>query len=235
MQKLFAQQAEDHPSPSEPIAEPVSESQSKIAEASAIEAPAEKPVALPNAASPTVDVIAPEAAASEQKDSPSKIVEQTPVLVEEVVAATFADAGKDEDKVEEDDQIEAKATVENTEQPVSGTVVAAAVAVENQNSSTDSGGEESMGKSGKSNWHQIRTSPAASAASGDAVEAAKAERSAEEAPKAMAAAASADGSASASVSASTTDASTIASIVDSVMADLRPKIVEEIAKKLAGK
>jgi hypothetical protein len=31
------------------------------------------------------------------------------------------------------------------------------------------------------------------------------------------------------------DASTIASIVDSVMADLRPKIVEEIARKLAGK
>jgi hypothetical protein len=41
--------------------------------------------------------------------------------------------------------------------------------------------------------------------------------------------------AAASTPASVTDASTIASIVDSVMADLRPKIVEEIAKKLAGK
>jgi CheY-like chemotaxis protein len=57
------------------------------------------------------------------------------------------------------------------------------------------------------------------------------DHAAEEAPKAMAAAAG-DGS---PTSAATTDASTIASIVDSVMADLRPKIVEEIAKKLAGK
>jgi hypothetical protein len=47
----------------------------------------------------------------------------------------------------------------------------------------------------------------------------------------MAAAAAAQGP----TSASATDASTIASIVDSVMADLRPKIVEEIARKLAGK
>jgi hypothetical protein len=47
------------------------------------------------------------------------------------------------------------------------------------------------------------------------------------------AAAAADGSASTSTL--SPDASTIASIVDSVMADLRPKIVEEIAKKLAGK
>jgi hypothetical protein len=50
------------------------------------------------------------------------------------------------------------------------------------------------------------------------------------------AAAAAEGSSSASSSTSTTtDAGTIASIVDSVMADLRPRIVEEIAKKLAGK
>jgi hypothetical protein len=50
----------------------------------------------------------------------------------------------------------------------------------------------------------------------------------EDAQKAMAAAASENSSAS-------TDASTIASIVDSVMADLRPRIVEEIARKLAKK
>jgi CheY-like chemotaxis protein len=47
---------------------------------------------------------------------------------------------------------------------------------------------------------------------------------------AMAASAAADGG-----STPAPDASAIASIVDSVMADLRPKIVEEIAKKLAGK
>jgi len=54
------------------------------------------------------------------------------------------------------------------------------------------------------------------------------EATAHEAPKAMAATA-AEGSAPAS------DANAIANIVDSVLADLRPKIMEEIAKKLAGK
>jgi CheY-like chemotaxis protein len=41
--------------------------------------------------------------------------------------------------------------------------------------------------------------------------------------------------AAAAESSGPTDASTIASIVESVMADLRPRIVEEIAKKLSGK
>ena len=48
-----------------------------------------------------------------------------------------------------------------------------------------------------------------------------------EAPKAMAAAATTDG-----VSATAPDPAAIASIVESVLADLRPKIVEEITKKL---
>ena len=82
------------------------------------------------------------------------------------------------------------------------------------------------GKS-KGKWRQIHTAPASATAKTDVVEAAKM-AAAEEAPKVMAAAA-AEGSATA------TDASSIASIVDSVLADLRPKIVEEIAKKLAGK
>jgi uncharacterized protein with PIN domain len=63
-----------------------------------------------------------------------------------------------------------------------------------------------------------------------------------EVPKAMAAAANAEVSApSSSLTAATLssslgpDAGTIARIVESVMADLRPKIVEEIVKKLAGK
>jgi hypothetical protein len=50
----------------------------------------------------------------------------------------------------------------------------------------------------------------------------------QEVPKAMAAAAT-DGAASAK------NAREIANIVDSVLADLRPKLLEEIAKKLAGK
>jgi CheY-like chemotaxis protein len=54
-------------------------------------------------------------------------------------------------------------------------------------------------------------------------------KAAEEAPKAMAAAAAADGGVSA------TDANAIADIVDSMLADLRPKLLEEIAKKMARK
>ena len=93
-------------------------------------------------------------------------------------------------------------------------------------------GKDDKGKSGKSNWRQIHTAPANAAVQGDVVEAAKqAQNGAEEPPKAMAAAAAAEGS----KAAFPTDASSIASIVDSVMADLRPKIVEEIARKLAGK
>jgi hypothetical protein len=164
-----------------------------------------------------------------QKDSPA---EDAPA--EEVAAATFADAvGTDEIEV----------AGEQNGEPVSGTGTAVATPVtakENQDSSSDAGGQEAMGKavkakSRKSKWHQIRTAPASEAANSDVVEAAKqAEDAAEEAPKAMAAAA-AKGSATSSVAASVPDASTIASIVDSVMADLRPKILEEITKKLAGK
>ncbi len=212
-------------------------SENTAAETSVVEAPAEVVAAVSNAASPVVDGIEPEKMAPEkikqgkiepekleveQKDSEGKVAEEEPA--EEVAAATFADAvGRDEDEVE--------AAAEQNGEPVSGTT---AVAEENQDSSSDFGGRESMGKdvkakSGKSNWHQIHTAPANAAANSDVVEAAKqAEHRAEEAPKAMAAAA-----AQSSASASATDASAIASIVDSVLAELRPKIVEEIAKKLA--
>ena len=208
-------------------------SETTSAETSAVAAPAEVMAAVSNPASPAVDGIAPEKTEpekfapekleAEQKDSPAKVVEEAPA--EEVTAATFADAvGKDE----------VEAPAEQSGEPVSETT--AAVAEENQDLSSDAGGQESMGKgvkakSGKSNWHQIHTVPASAAANSDVVEVAKqAEHGAEEAPKARAAAA-AEGSASASA----TDAKTIASIVDSVLADLRPRIVEEIARKLAGK
>ena len=81
-------------------------------------------------------------------------------------------------------------------------------------------GKDAKGK-GKSTWHQIRSGTPTAA--NDAVEAAK---QTEETTKTMAAAASADGA---------SDPNSIASIVDSVLADLRPRIVEEIAKKLAKK
>jgi CheY-like chemotaxis protein len=216
-------------------------SETAASETSVVETPAEVVGAVSNAASPVVDGIKPEKIIpeksgpeklepeklepekieAEQRDSPAKVAEEAPA--EEVAAATFADAvSRDEVEV----------TAEQNGEPVSAT--AAAVADENHDSSSDSGGQDSMGKdvkakSGKSNWHQIHTAPAIVAANSDVVEAAKqAAHAAEDAPKVMAAAA-AEGAASASA----TDASTIASIVDSVMADLRPKIVEEIAKKLA--
>jgi len=221
-------------------------------ETTAVEAPAEV-TAVSNEATPLVDGIAPELAPekielekleleklepeklepekvepekleAEQKDSAAKVAEEAPE--EEVAAATFADGvGKDE----------ADAAAEQKEEPVSGTTAAAAE--ENQETNSDSGSQESMGrdvksKSGKSNWHQIHTAPASAAVSSDVETAKQAEPVVDEAPKAMAAAAAADGG---RASAPATDASTIASIVDSIMADLRPKIVEEIARKLAGK
>ena len=194
-----------------------------------IEAKIEPEIAAEIAAKIEQEKVEAEEIEAEQKDSPAQVAEEAPE--EEVAAATFADAvGKDEIEV----------TGEQNREPVSGTATAAATPVtaeENQDSSSDAGGEESMGKdvkskSGKANWHQIHTPAAAAAAGSDVVEAAKqAEHAAEESPKAMAAAA-AEGTAA---PASATDASTIASIVDSVMADLRPRIVEEIARKLAGK
>ena len=218
---------------SEQGAERSSETTAVVPETSVVEAPAEVVAAVSNPASPVVvDGIEPEKVEpqkieaenleAERTDSPAKVAEEAPA--EQAAPATFAAAGsKDEVGVKAD----------QNEEPGIGTT--AAVEEENQDSSSDSGGQDSMGKdvkakSGKSNWHQIHTAPASIAASNDVVEAAK-QAAAEESPKAMAAAAAAEGSASPSA----TDARTIASIVDSVMADLRPKIVEEIAKKLAGK
>jgi CheY-like chemotaxis protein len=199
------------------------------AETPVVEAPATATASVSNHATPSVDGTE---SGSEKKITaetiePEKVgAEQTRFLEEiaEDERATFADA------VERD---ETKAAAEPSGEPADEAV---AVSESNQDTSSEVGGRESMGtdgkaKSGKSNWHRIHTAPASAAAASDVVEAAKqAEHAAEEAPRVMAAAA-AEGSASASAS----DASTIANIVDRVMADLRPKIVEEIAKKLAGK
>jgi CheY-like chemotaxis protein len=150
----------------------------------------------------------------------------------EIAVATFADAvGGNEAETSSSTETEKIETFSK-----STDAATASATEENRNPSSDSESEDDMAKDkdgkGKSNWHQIRTTPAAPAAGGNVVEAAKQAAAEEDAPKAMAAAAAADGSAPSS---SSTDANTIASIVDSVMADLRPKIVEEIAKKLAGK
>ncbi len=150
----------------------------------------------------------------EQQDSPAKQAEEA--SQEQVAATTFADAVRHE-------EVE---SVSASAETVSSVAAETQAHVEDSSSENGPGGQEAMGKeekgkSGKSNWRQIRSG--APAAATDAVETAK---QAEETPKAMAAAASAEGA---------SDASSIASIVDSVLADLRPKIVEEIAKKLAKK
>ena len=86
-------------------------------------------------------------------------------------------------------------------------------------------------------FKMIRQSPAASkgAAKADAVSKENFEIPAASAePAAMAAAAAAESAPSSASPLSAADPKAIASIVDSVLAELRPKIVEEIAKKLAG-
>ena len=199
------------------------------AEPLVVEAPAEAMASGSNPATPSVDgsELETEMEITAELIEPGKIEAERTRFLEKIAEeerATFADAV---------DRDEIKAAAEPSGEPADEV---AAGSESNQDSSSEVGGRESMGtdgkaKSGKSNWHRIHAASASAASASDVVEAAKqAEHAAEEAPRVMAAAA-AEGSASASAA----DASTIASIVDRVMADLRPKIVEEIAKKLAGK
>lgn len=193
--------------------------------AAALEASAEL-LAAASAATPVVDLIgaeverkiagelvARELVEIEKKNSEANAAEQAPT--EEYASATFADAmGKNE--------IEG-ATETNGElgSETAGTHATADATGQSHDSSTEVGGQDSMSKAGKakSGKSDLQQTQAA------AVEQTK--PAAETASKAMAAAA--DSSVSAN------DARTIANIVDSVMADLRPRIVEEIARKLAGK
>ena len=128
---------------------------------------------------------------------------------------------------------------EQNEEPFRETAAAVATASkaeENQDPSSEVGGQESMGnegkdKSSKSSWRQIHTVPASAPAPRDVAEAKQhADPEVAESVKAMAAAA-AEGAASASA----TEASEIASIVDTMLAELKPKLMQEIAKKLAKK
>ena len=163
----------------------------------------------------------------EQNASPANVGMEAPE--EKAPLATFADAMA---------QLEAgtfsggPAAPERPEAPPSETTVTAAS--EQPAPNLEFGGPEDMAKDGKEKSTKSKgrhSHTRASAGAEDAVEATgHGALVAEEAPKAMAAAATAEGTAP-----STPDANTIASIVDSVLADLRPKIVEEIAKKLAGK
>jgi CheY-like chemotaxis protein len=172
---------------------------------------------------------------AEQKVCLPNAVEYVPA--EGTAVATFADAfGQGEGTTTPDENSE---FVRET-----SLAVTTATPEEDQDSSSDSGGQESMdkgpkSKAGKLDLQNLDATPASVAGNVDpsidvssvaVIEAAKqAADGAEEALKARAAAAAAEGGAS------PTDATTIASIVESVLADLRPKLVEEIAKKLAKK
>jgi CheY-like chemotaxis protein len=165
------------------------------------------------AAAATQSASVPANAELEQSSTPAKVTEE--VSEESTAPTTFADAVRNEENRDD----------ENT--PANQSVVTAEAGTQAEAASAENGpeGEEVMaketkGKGGKSNWHQIRSG---APAGNDAVEAAK---QSEEGSKTMAAAASADNG---------SEASHIANIVDSVLADLRPKIVEEIAKQLAKK
>lgn len=195
-----------------PAAEPTSVTPSEVAETRSAEGSVEQ-TATPEIAARATP------AEAEKKD------EDLPAAEQQQPATTFADA------IQRTESSEA-------ESPSSAPVEASAApeAVYKSSSEEDeAGGQDDMGKdkadktkAAWSNWHQIRSGSTPAGAASDPVQAAKdAEAQAEEAPRAMAAAAAAgDGSAASS------DASDIANIVDSVLADLRPKIVEEIAKKL---
>ena len=139
-------------------------------------------------------------------------------------SVTFADAISDGNKNEIESIAGRNGEVNQPHGEINPTTepIGDSMEVEDENSMNKNG----KTKSGKSNSHDIGTVPHASA---DLAEPTPQNGSAfEDSQKAMAAAASEGSSAS-------TDASTIASIVDSVMADLRPRIVEEIARKLAKK
>jgi CheY-like chemotaxis protein len=148
---------------------------------------------------------------TEQEGLSAKPVEEAPE--EQAAAMTFADA------VQSAETESVSASAENSGNTAAEAQREAVSSLENGPGGEEVMDKEAKGKSGKSNWHQIRSG--APSATTNALEAAK---QAEE-PKSMAAAASADSA----------TASSIASIVDSVLADLRPKIVEEIAKQLAKK
>ena len=149
--------------------------------------------------------------------SKEKIADAT--VGDEQAPATFADAvgQTDEPVVAGSTVTETAGKDSQTESDVPVTETATV-----SSSKAAAGVEEDMGnergKNKKSNTHQNRSTEA------DAVETAK-QVVVEEAKKAMAAAA--QGAAA--------DSAAIANIVDSVLADLRPKIVEEISKKLSGK
>jgi CheY-like chemotaxis protein len=199
------------------------------------EAPADTMAAVAAVASEAL-ALSVEAVLAERKNSPTvdSQAQASEEAAEEPAPATFADAVQ-RDEFEVVSATPNAAAVSDVAVPAEEVGPPVVETMEVPTSAMAAEGEEAMAKgrakAGKSKWHQIRTGATAGAASNDVEAAKQAAMAVEEAPKAMAAAAAAESASAAALP----DSNTIASIVDSVLADLRPRIVEEIAKKLAGK
>jgi CheY-like chemotaxis protein len=225
----------------------------RISGVSAIAAAVENRLAAAESAASSNPAL--EAAITAPSDSPDEAsaATQAAVLAEtEKATATFAEALTQQltqDAIaREADAPNAVEATANSSADTTAEPTAAIAEVDTPDANSQIEADESMrkdkdkdkdakSKSAKSKAQQVETVAVAAVSSDEAAMA--------EAPKAMAAAAngeavassasSSNSTAAASSSTSGPDAGTIASIVESVMADLRPKIVEEIVKKLAGK
>ncbi len=182
---------------------------------------------------------------------PETVADAAPVVaaVTEAVAEKYEPAPRLESLTEPQDQEPVPTTLsspnaladsagnssESSNEIVHEQVTATTAASEKDEEAT--GDQESMGKQTKANqgkgsktgWHQIHATAPTATTDVETSKHAGDESHAEESVKAMAAAAASDDTSTAA------DPNAIASIVDSVLADLRPRIVEEIAKKLAKK
>lgn len=197
----------DTPARAVPAATPVEVPAAQISETQTVETVAEP-------------VVTPEPAAIAAAHEPENKAEEAAAEEEQEPATTFASGMQ-----------QAESRGEESHSAALAETSVAPEAVYQPSTEEQTGGQDEMAKdkadktkAAWSNWHQIRAG-ATPAVGTDPVQAAK-EAAAEETPKAMAAAAAGDGSSS------TEESNDIANIVDSVLADLRPKIVEEISKKM---
>ena len=196
------------------------------------------------------------APAEQQNDSagaPEKTAEKVSEAIvteagvaEDLPTATFAGGGDSRDEIRAEFRAAGDANVVAAPETTAVAAVAEFV-TGNRDSSSRAEAEESMSKDAKSNTEKSNgqqvSEPAAAEIRGEIAEmamsmaaaAAAAEGSAPSPSTAGATSGTMASSSTSSSSSSSSDAGAIASIVDSVMADLRPKIVEEIAKRLAGK
>ena len=223
--------------------------------ASALPAP-ESAAALTSAAMTSPVGAFGDAEAGQQNDSagaPEKTAEKVSEAVvteagvaEDLPTATFAGGGDSRDEIRAEFRAAGDANVVAAPETTAVAAVAEFV-TGNRDSSSRAEAEESMSKDAKSNTEKSNgqqvSEPAAAEIRGEIAEmamsmaaaAAAAEGSAPSPSTAGATSGTAASSSTSSSSSSSSDAGAIASIVDSVMADLRPKIVEEIAKRLAEK